>query len=494
MSVNSATQPAASSPQPFGLVPAPTTPANDNAATAKSYVANGTLDKAVRAGTNAFMNPETASGTANEQQPGYVGPQGMAVPVGLPEKGYGTAATNTPAADGPDKDRPTADGDRNAARGASAARSEAPAAGASDADRDRTAQPDATEERGKRARYTGVPRDNAGAASGTAWGDNHQAVAGEGADVSKQNSAKFSTSTTGDANNGQKSTVQGGAWSATGAKTQNDADGVAARASAEGNAGGQVNGGFSKTAGNAAVDGNGSAWGGAQGRTSAGASASKDSGLYAQAGAEGRFGAGAEGQTTARVGPGEVGVNGKTAIGGETSNGFMFGSRVPTPEERAAGITGKTGVEASAGGFVGAKAEGGVKAGVGGNTIGVEGGLYAGFGAAAKFNAGIEKDDKGKTYLNIGGSFGAAMGFGAKIGGSLRINITPLVKAFDASKETIGKAFNEVKEFAGKVWNGAKDIGNKIAEGAKDVGHKIADGAKGFVNKIADGAKRLFGA
>jgi hypothetical protein len=454
--------------------------ANDNAAIARNAVSNGQLDGVGRAAAKAFMNPETANGTAIEQQPGYVGPEGIAVP-GMPSRGFGTAKVVAPAVDTPDTNR-------NAPQPASGRASD-PAGAAGDADKSaRSAGGD--EPAGSRVRNGGVNRDNAGAASGAAWGSNFQTVGGEDASVNKQQSATFSSMTVGNAENGRKGEVQGGAWSKTATQTQNDADGVAARATAEGSAGGQVNGGFSKTSGEKSIDGNGSAWGGAQGRTSAGASASRDSGVYAHAGVEGRVGAGAEGKTTFRAGPAEVGLTGGAAVGAETSNGVHFGARTVTPEERAAGITGSTGASVSGGGYVGAKVEGGVKAGVGGNTVGVNGAVYAGVGASAKFEAGVEKDDKGRSYLNLGGSVGAALGIGGKIGLDLRINITPLLKAFDSTKEVVGKVFNEVKKVVTKGVDAVKDFGHKIADGAKDFGNKVADGFKSVGNKIG----KFFGA
>ena len=90
MSVNPLIQPSIGSAPPLGLVPSNPTAADDNAAIARDAVSNGTVDQVGRAAAKAFMNPETASGTANEQEPGYVGPNGIAVPY-MPSKGFGTA-------------------------------------------------------------------------------------------------------------------------------------------------------------------------------------------------------------------------------------------------------------------------------------------------------------------------------------------------------------------------------------------------------------------
>lgn len=538
MSVNSLPQPSVGGSAPYvGDVPPAGTAPTNNAATASGYVADGSVDKAVMAGVNAFWNPESANGTANEQAPGYVGPAGVAVPVSaLPvttEKGWGTAAPapaandplvnannapvgNSPAAttapasgpaaassapagdpavaSSPPPATPAATSNTPAAsdRPAPAASSNGGSAQTGGADSDRSSN-NSTDSSAGRNRLGGG-RNNAGAVGGNGWGTNHQEVvsADPNAKTDVNNSAAYKTSTNGDATNGEKSTLQAGVWSGTGAYTENDADGVAARASASGSVGGQADGGFSKTAGPLSVDGTGSAWAGAQGRASAGAAWSDESGHYAQAGFEGRMGVGVDGAVTGRVGPAEVGASGKASVGAETSNGFIVGQRTPTAAEKAEGITGVTGAQGSVGGFAGAKAEGTVKTGIGGNTVGVTGGVYAGVGVQASVNVGISQDDKGKSYLNLGGAFGAALGLGAKLGLDLRINITPLVKVFDAIKGPVKEVMNDIKEGLKK---GAEWVGDKVGdavEAVKDVGKKVGDGVKHAAEKVGGFFKGLF--
>ncbi len=274
---------------------------------------------------------------------------------------------------------------------------------------------------------------NSGLSGASMYGNNFQAVAGEGAQIKQCNSKQFKQNVSGDAANGTTVKQQMGTWSEGGTQKSVDDKGVAAGAHKSGSFGGEVDGGFAKTGLAGSTTGQGSAWGGGQGRVSANGVASAERGVYAQSGVEARTGVGADAQTKTKAGPIEVGASGSALAGAETSNGFFVGAKKATDEEKAAGLQSKIGVDGSAGGFAGAKASGGVNAGVAGSTAGVNGSAYAGVGAEAKGHANLEQDKDGKTYLNLGGKVGAAMGVGAGVGADVRINVTPLDKLAKAA-------------------------------------------------------------
>jgi hypothetical protein len=278
-----------------------------------------------------------------------------------------------------------------------------------------------------------------GISSGTLYGNNHQAVAGEGSQTKQKNSDHFKEKSSGDADNGTALKRQLGTWSESGKKEVVNDKGVAGGAHKSGSFGGEVDGKFNKTQGIGSVSGNGSAWAGGSARGSANGAASLESGLFAQSGMEARTGVGTDVETKAKVGPAEVGATGSAMAGAETSNGFFAGAQKVSAEEKAAGLQSRAGVDASAGGFAGAKAEGGVRGGVAGSTAGVNGTAYAGVGAEAKFKADVEKDKDGKTYLNIGGKVGAAMGVGLGVGGDAKINITALTDPGKAISDGLHK-------------------------------------------------------
>ncbi len=270
---------------------------------------------------------------------------------------------------------------------------------------------------------------NSGISTGALYGNNYQATAGEGSQTNTKNSDHFKEKNSGDAENGTTLKRQFGTWSESGKKEVSNSQGVAGGAHKSGSFGGEVNGGFNKGNDHASVSGNGSAWGGGSARGSASGAASKESGLFAQSGMEARTGVGTDVETKAKAGPMEVGATGNAMAGAETSNGFFAGAQKVSEEEKAAGLQSRAGVDASAGGFAGAKAEGGLRGGVAGNTAGVNGSAYAGVGAEAKFKADVEKDKDGKTYLNVGGKVGAALGVGLGVGGDVKLNLTPLADA-----------------------------------------------------------------
>jgi hypothetical protein len=310
----------------------------------------------------------------------------------------------------------------------------------------------------------------------------------EGAKVVKDDSAGVKEKSNGNARNGTRTKSQVGAWDISASHAEAGSKGVSAGGSAQGNAGAQIEGGASKQLGTTELDAKGRAWGGAEGRAYGAASASLESGVYTGAGFEGRVGAGVEGQSRITRGPFQGSLNGKTGVGAETSNGFSVGAQLLTDKERASGLTGKSGLEFSAGGFAGAKAEGTATVGVYGNQAAFTAAGYAGVGAKASFKAGIETDNQNRSYLNVGGQIGAALGLGASFGVELRINITPVVKAFHAVADGVKKGWKGIEEFGKKALEGLKEAGHAVADTAK----KAWEGAKGVANKIGSAFKNFF--
>jgi hypothetical protein len=329
--------------------------------------------------------------------------------------------------------------------------------------------------------------------TGSTFGNNFQAQVGEGARTNKHESAGHHQHVSGNGDNGTRAVIEAGVWDQTSAKVRPDDIGGAVGGSALGGAGAMAQGGFSRTSGRTELDGLGTGWAGAQGRAFGAAAASDASGLCAGAGFEGRAGAGVDGELRAERGLWNGALAGKASIGAETSNGFHLGAQMLTPEERAAGIVGKTGIDASAGGFVGAKAEGSATAGIAGNTVTGSAAAYLGVGAEASFKTSIEVDEKNRSYLNVGARIGAALGVGGAIGLNFRVNVTPLVKAFDAVKAAVPKVVESIKKFGEDVIEGVKDFGAKVVDTAKSVGKKVVDAAKDVGAKVGGFFKGLFG-
>ncbi len=355
------------------------------------------------------------------------------------------------------------------------------------------------------------------------FGRNYQQVGGDDADVDKRHSARYQMKSDGDSRNGEKTVLEGGVWSTTATKTHADERGILASASASGSAGGTAEGGGSVTAGPVALDGNGKAYATAEGRASAGASWSSETGHYVQAGFESRAAVGYEGSASARLGPLEYGVGGKTMAGVEASTGFFAGERIPTAEERALGIVRKSGLEASAGVFAGVKAEGNAHVGINGSNIGVSAGGYAGVGVDASVKAGVSNDAQGRKYLDISAKAGAAIGVGGSLGFSVHLNLTALINAYQriskiyksaerflnfipafqvlkgvatfvvARLKLVGKAFlKRLKTIAGA----AVKVGKAIANAAKKFGKackKFGQGVKKAAQKVGGFFKKLFG-
>jgi hypothetical protein len=282
-----------------------------------------------------------------------------------------------------------------------------------------------------------------GISSGALYGNNHQIAAGEGSQTNRKNSDHFKEKNSGDAENGSTLKRQLGTWSESGKKEVANDKGVAGGVNKSGSFGGEVESGFNKSHGIGSVGGNGSAWAGGSARGSANGAASLESGLFAQSGMEARTGVGTDVETKAKVGPAEVGATGSAMAGAETSNGFFAGAQKVSAEEKTAGVQSRAGVDASAGGFAGAKAEGGVRGGVAGSTAGVNGTAYAGVGGEAEFKADFEKDKDGKTFLNIGGKVGAAMGVGLGVGGDVKLNVTALTDPGKAISDGLKKLGNK---------------------------------------------------
>jgi hypothetical protein len=303
------------------------------------------------------------------------------------------------------------------------------------------------------------------------YGNNFQAVAGDGAKIRDDNSNGFKQNVSGDADNGSQTKVQTGAWSSEGTKKDFEGNGGALGAYGSAGVGAQGDAGVSKSNDKASIDARGTGWTGAQGRGSAGTGIGTNRGAFTQAGGEARIGVGGDGEVKGKFGPKkmmEAGATGYTMVGAETSNGFFAGSQILSDKEKAAGLTGKTGLNASARGFAGAKAGGGVSTGVNGNTLGANGAVYAGVGAESKFGVSMETDKNDKKYLNVGGKVGAAMGVGGSVGGDIRINVTPIVKAGEAIAD-------KTKPVIDDIGDGVKNTANKVKDGTKDAAYKVKD-------------------
>lgn len=207
--------------------------------------------------------------------------------------------------------------------------------------------------------------------------------------------------------------------------------------------------------------------GGQFGNGTAGGSG-KAEGSVLGAGVEGKLSAGPAGVTAAgsadaylakgkaqgelHAGPGKVQGKGEAEIGAKADGKVHLGP---------------TGGEAGGEAFAGAKAKGEANASVGGVGAGAHGEAWAGAGAEAKAKLGMGEDGK----FHVGGSAGAALGVGGKVG-------------FDVTVDP--------KEVTDTVTDAAHDAGH--AAGA--AGHAAGEGAKSVANgakSAADGAKSLIG-
>ena len=107
-------------------------------------------------------------------------------------------------------------------------------------------------------------------------------------------------------------------------------------------------------------------------------------------------------------------ARGRTSLGAEGGGSVFAGVSVPTAQERAAGTR--------------FKAEGDTSVGIGGNKIGLTGGLWAGAGAEAKANGSITKVN-GHTTARIELQAGAALGLGGSLGITAQVDVQPVVDA-----------------------------------------------------------------
>ncbi|WP_299056092.1 putative T7SS-secreted protein [uncultured Nocardioides sp.] len=168
----------------------------------------------------------------------------------------------------------------------------------------------------------------------------------------------------------------------------------------------------------------------------AGASASVGSdGLAAQANA-GAYAAQAQGSVSAEYGMASVTAEGEAMVGAEAEGEVSVGL---------------DGVHAGGEVFAGARAEGSVGGEVGGVGGQVTGEAWAGVGASADVDVGMNDDGS----FTIGGHLGAGLGIGGQIGGEITID-------------------------PGEVVETVEDVGEGIAEGVEDVGEGISDAASGI--------------
>ncbi|MCW7537940.1 hypothetical protein OOT46_08765 [Aquabacterium sp. A7-Y] len=159
-------------------------------------------------------------------------------------------------------------------------------------------------------------------------------------------------------------------------------------------------------------------------------------------------------------------AKGSAMVGGEVGGTAFAGVSYPTPEEMAKGARPRYGAELQGNAFAGAKIDGTATVGVGGNSVGVSGGLMAGIGAEAKAKAELSG---GKLKLEL--KLGAALGLGASVGLKLDINVQPLI---DAGK---------------KVKEHFENVGDAYSEANK----KAGGGVKGFFAGVGAGIKKFFG-
>ncbi len=121
-------------------------------------------------------------------------------------------------------------------------------------------------------------------------------------------------------------------------------------------------------------------------------------------------------------------AKGRASLGAQGGGSVFAGVSVPTAQERAAGTRFKAGVEASGSAFAGAKAEGDTGLGIGGNKIGLTGGLWAGAGAEAKAKGSVTQVN-GHTTARLELHAGAALGVGGSLGITAQVDVQPVVDA-----------------------------------------------------------------
>lgn len=126
-------------------------------------------------------------------------------------------------------------------------------------------------------------------------------------------------------------------------------------------------------------------------------------------------------------------ARGRTLLGAEGGGSVFAGVSVPTARERAAGTRFKAGIEASGSAFAGAKAEGDTSVGIGGNRVGLTGGLWAGAGAEAKAKGSVTQVN-GHTTARLELQAGAALGLGGSLGLTAQVDVQPVV---DAAKKVV---------------------------------------------------------
>lgn len=441
------------------------------------------VDEAI--GNAAFGDGSTthADPTPPEEQPGYIAPPGVNVP-GIPSKGFGQGRSQK--ADVPDDGKPRPAGGSGTDSGTSRPSTSGGNRPQSSSSSSSTSGSDDSDSKpNQRTKRTGSHTVDAGGL----WGNNFNRVGGSDANRNVNHSSGYESTSTGDDENGTRYSREVGAFSDTGTVSRSDDGGFEVGGNASGSVGVQQEGGFSEEVGGVDVDGQGSQFAGAQGRAYGGA-ASNDKEMYSSGGFEGRVGLAEEGNVEAKFGKDgkyEVGASGGGMVGAETSNGYSVGKQSITAEEKAQGVKSSMGANGSVGGFAGAKAEGGVRAGYDGNTVGADGALYAGVGAQADGDIGIQKDNKGRTYLGVGGHVGAALGVGGKIGGNVKINITPLIEAEKKAEKWVDEKKDMLANTeVGKVVTAAADTVGEVGKKAQDAAIDVVDGAKKPVKAVAD--------
>ena len=127
-------------------------------------------------------------------------------------------------------------------------------------------------------------------------------------------------------------------------------------------------------------------------------------------------------------------VKGGTVVGAETGGTMFFGAAYPTSDEAAKGILPRYGAELQGNAFLGAKVDGTLIGGFGGNNVGVNGGLMAGVGLEGK--AKVERQG---SRLSVEFGAGAALGLGASLGFKLDLNFQPLLDGYHAVKDVFSK-------------------------------------------------------
>ncbi|MCH1865405.1 putative T7SS-secreted protein [Nocardioides sp. CFH 31398] len=162
-------------------------------------------------------------------------------------------------------------------------------------------------------------------------------------------------------------------------------------------------------------------------------------GLAATANA-GAYLAQAEGQVSAQYGYATVGAEGSAMVGAEAEGEVSVGT---------------DGVHAGGEVFAGARAEGALSGDVGGVGGAVTGEAWAGVGASADLDVGMNEDGS----FTIGGHLGAALGVGGQLGGE--ITIDP------------GEVVDTAEDLAEGIGDGAEEVGDAIGDAASSVGDAL---------------------